>query len=81
MLIPDPEQGRAQWYRQGYADEHGQFLIRGVAPGRYVLVAWLDEPPCDVYDPLDLNVCRSARMAVTVAQGGQESVEFTPRGK
>lgn len=81
MLIPDPPQGRAQSYRQGGADEHGQFLIRGVAPGRYVLVAWLDEAPCDVYDPLDLNACRSAGMPVVVAQGGQENVQFTPRGK
>ncbi len=81
MLIPDPPSGRVQSYRQGSADEHGQFLIHGVAPGRYLLVAWLDEAACDVYDPLDLNACRSAGMAVVVAQGGQETVQFRPRGK
>jgi hypothetical protein len=43
-LIPDPPGGRVQSYREGGADENGLFLIRGVAPGKYILVAWLDDP-------------------------------------
>ena len=50
MLVPDPFNGRLQSYREGSADEYGQFKIRGVAPGKYTLLAWLDELPCDPYD-------------------------------
>lgn len=62
MLIPDPAQGRLQSYRNGSADEYGHFQIRGVPPGKYVLVAWLDDPPCDLYDPEGVDVCRIAGM-------------------
>ena len=57
MLVPDPPRGRLQDYRQASADQYGQFQIRGVAPGKYSLVAWLEEPPCDVYDPDGLDAC------------------------
>lgn len=79
MLVPDPAQGRLQSYREGYANQDGQFLIRGVAPGKYVLLAWLDDVPCDVYDVDNLGPCRVAGMAVTVAPGGQENVTFTAK--
>jgi Carboxypeptidase regulatory-like domain len=81
MLIPDPAQGRLQAYREGYANEYGQFQIRGVAQGKYVLVAWLDEAPCDVYDAENLAACRAAGMNVTMARGGQEIVTFTAKPK
>ena len=73
-LIPDPPQGRLQSYRENSADEYGQFQIRGVPPGRYVLIAWLDERPCDYYDPDGLAGCRAVGMPVTVAQAAQENV-------
>jgi hypothetical protein len=73
-LIPDP--GRAQAYRAGAADENGVFQIRGIAPGRYILTAWLDEPPCDLYDAENLAGCRAVGVAVEVQPSSQQSVEL-----
>jgi hypothetical protein len=52
------------------------FLMRGVAPGRYVLVAWLDDPPCEYYDPDGLARCRAAGMSVEVQPGAAQNVEL-----
>jgi hypothetical protein len=75
-LIPDPPKGRVQAYREGAADENGLFLLRGVGPGKYVLVAWLDEPPCDYYDPDGLANCRSMGMSVEVEEAGEQNMEL-----
>jgi Carboxypeptidase regulatory-like domain len=76
-LIPDPPQGRLQAYREVQADEYGQFQIHGVAPGKYVLIGWLDDPPCDYGDPDALDACRAAGTQVTVGQAGQQNLTFT----
>jgi hypothetical protein len=75
-LIPDSMQGRLQDYRDATADVNGQFHVTGVAPGRYLLMAWFDEQPCDVYDPQDLDACRASGTTVTVGQGSQQTVEL-----
>lgn len=75
-LIPDPPRGHVQSYREGAADENGLFLIRGVAPGKYILVGWLDEPPCDYYDPDGLANCRAAGASVEVQEAGEQNVEL-----
>ena len=77
MLIPDPADGRVQTYKTGYADEYGAFLLRGVAPGRYVLVAWMDQAPCDVYDPDDLRNCKARGIPVTISEGSEATVQVT----
>ncbi len=74
MLVPDPVQGRLQAYREGQADEYGQFQIRGIAPGKYILLAWLDDAPCDYYNPEGLDACRAVGTSVTVAQAAQENL-------
>jgi hypothetical protein len=79
MLIPDPPQRRLQDYRSAAADANGRFIFHGVAPGSYTLVGWLDETPCDVYDPDGLDRCRIAGMAVAVTQGVEQSLIFTAR--
>jgi Carboxypeptidase regulatory-like domain len=81
LLVPDPAQGRLQSYREGYADEYGQFQIRGVAPGKYVLLAWMDTAPCDAFDVDNLEPCRAAGIAVNVSRAGQENVTVTVKTK
>jgi hypothetical protein len=81
LLVPDPAQGRLQSYREGYADEYGRFQIHGVAPGKYVLVAWMDTAPCDAYDADNLEPCRAAGIAVNVSRAGQENVTVTVKTK
>jgi len=75
-LIPDPPKGRVQSYREGAADENGLFAFRGVAPGKYILVGWLDEPPCDYYDPDGLANCRATGLSVEVQEAGEQNVEL-----
>jgi hypothetical protein len=80
MLIPDPPQRRLQDYRSISADANGRFIFRGVAPGNYTLVGWLDQIPCDVYDPGGLDRCRSAGASVVVNAGVQNTLTLTVRG-
>jgi len=77
LLIPDPPYGRSQAYRFAYADESGNFLVRGVPPGRYVVVAWLDQPPCEVYNPDDLAACKASGVPVTATEGAVQAVQVT----
>jgi Carboxypeptidase regulatory-like domain len=76
-LIPDPPSGRVQAYQTGHADEYGNFILRGVAPGKYILVAWLDSPPCDVYNPDDLPACLAQGSSLTIDVAEQQSVQLT----
>jgi hypothetical protein len=75
-LIPDPPKGRVQSYRESSADENGVFVIRAVAAGRYILIAWLDDPPCDYYDPDGLAVCRATGLGIEVPEAGEQNVEL-----
>ncbi len=65
-LIPDPPSGRYQAYRNATADEYAYFQILGVPPGRYLLLSWMDEPPCDFYDDSSLDACRPFGVPLTV---------------
>jgi hypothetical protein len=77
MLIPDPQVGRVQSYGTAFADEFGNFLANGLAPGNYVLLAWVDQPPCEVHNPDDLPACLAHGVRVQVSEGGTESIQVT----
>jgi hypothetical protein len=77
MLIPDPQLGRVQSYRTTFADEYGNFLVKGLAPGSYVLLSWQDQPPCEVYNPDDLPACLAHGVRVEVPGDGLESIQVT----
>lgn len=79
LLIPDPPIGRSQAYRLAYADQYGNFLIHGVAPGNYIAVAWFDEPPCEVYNPDDLAACKGQGVKLAVSDDALESVQVVAR--
>jgi hypothetical protein len=44
-----------------------------------VIVAWLDDPPCDYYDPDGLEGCRASGMRVDMQASGQENIELKMR--
>jgi hypothetical protein len=77
MLIPDPPIGRLQAYGLASADEFGNFLINGLAPGNYVLLAWLDQPPCEVHNPDDLPACLANGVRVQVSEASTASLQVT----
>jgi hypothetical protein len=76
-LIPDPPAGRVQGYQATGADEYGNFYFQCVAPGKYLVVGWLDQPPCEVYNPDDFLACQQVGVSVTVGEGEQQSVQVT----
>jgi hypothetical protein len=76
-LIPDPPAGRVQAYQSTHADEYGNFLLKGLPPGAYVLVAWLDSPPCEVYNPDDLATCQAQGSSLTIDEEEQKSIQLT----
>lgn len=78
-LLPDPAAGRVQAYQTTQADEYGNFLLKGVPPGKYVVVAWLDSAPCEIYNPDDLTSCEAQGASVTLAEGAQTSIQVTAR--
>jgi hypothetical protein len=76
-LIPTPSEGRVQAYQTTHADEYGNFLLKGVPPGKYVVVAWLDTPPCDVFNPDDLAACQAQGSSLSIDEMEQQSVQLT----
>ena len=70
---PDPPQRRLQDYRSTSADANGRFLFHGVAPGLYA-DGWLDQTPCNVYDPDGLDRCLAAGTSVTVGAGLEQNL-------
>jgi hypothetical protein len=75
-VIPDPPAGRVQAYQTSRADEYGNFQFNGLPPGKYVLVAWLDSPPCDVYNPDDLPTCSAQGSSLSIDEAEQKSVQL-----
>lgn len=79
LLIPDPPYGRSQAYKLAYADQYGNFLMHGVAPGNYIAVAWFDQPPCDVYNPDDMAACKAQGVKLAISDDALESIQVTAR--
>jgi hypothetical protein len=76
-LIPDPPVGRVQAYQTTQADEYGNFSLQGLSPGKYLLLGWLDQPPCDVYNPDDFVACQAQGASFTIAEGEETSTQVT----
>jgi hypothetical protein len=61
------------------ADQKGRFTIRGVAPGRYALYAWRDEPEIDwSSDPDAFKSIESKAVKVTVEESATAHADLTP---
>jgi hypothetical protein len=76
-LIPDPPVGRVQAYQTTQADEYGNFSLQGLPPGKYLLVGWLDQAPCDIYNPDDFVACQTQGASLTIAEGEERSAQVT----
>jgi hypothetical protein len=76
-LIPDPPAGHIQGYQATHADQYGNFAFQGLAPGKYLLVGWLDQSPCDVYNPSDFPNCQAEGVSLTIGEGDQQTAQVT----
>ena len=75
-LIPDPPDGRYQSFATAVADAYGGFDFDGVAPGRYIVAAWADQAPCDIYNPQSVPACGKAGTTVNVTGRGDYNVQL-----
>lgn len=71
-LIPDPPAGRVQQYRTTRSNPFGLYELRGIAPGRYIAVAWWDDPPCRIYESTELERCRQLGRVVELSPGEEQ---------
>ncbi|MCW5981708.1 MAG: carboxypeptidase regulatory-like domain-containing protein [Bryobacteraceae bacterium] len=80
VLIPDPAYGRVQHYQAASTNEYGLFEFRGVAPGRYTMASWWDDPPCEIYDVEGLDACRRYGQSILISEGERQfvSVPLSP---
>jgi carboxypeptidase family protein len=72
VLVPEPARGKMQHYQMTTTDAYGLYRFTGVAPGRYTVASWWDEPPCEVYDLESLEACREIGKSVEVEEGEDE---------
>ena len=75
-LIPDPAKDRFQRYTEAYSSELGLWTIRGLAPGKYIAVPWLDVPPCDLFNWENLDACRAFGTSVDLNEGEGKGLEL-----
>ena len=75
-LIPDPAKDRFQRYAEAYSNELGLFGLRGISPGKYLVVAWLDVPPCDFFNWDNLEACRAFGVSVDLNESEAKGVEL-----
>jgi hypothetical protein len=40
-------------------------------------VGWLDQPPCDIYNPDDFAACQAQGAGLTIAEGEERSAQVT----
>ena len=66
-----------QYYQMRVTDAYGLYRFEGVAPGRYTLISWWDEAPCEVYHLESLGACRSRGESVEVRAGEEKHVPLT----
>jgi hypothetical protein len=82
MLVPDPVRpGKQSLLKSAAADQNGRFTIKGVAPGKYALYAWQDEPEIDSSsDPDAFKPIESKAVKVTVEESATAHADLTPIG-
>jgi hypothetical protein len=83
MLVPDPVRPGQQFFSKAAAtDQNGRFTIKGVAPGKYALYAWRDEPEVDwSSDPDALKSIESKAVKVTVEESATAHADLIPIGQ
>ena len=65
------------FFKVAITNSRGQFLIRGIAPGKYKVFAW-DEvnPDAVLYDPEFMQPFDSMGKSIEISEQGKETVQL-----
>jgi hypothetical protein len=75
-LIPDPAKGQFPRYAEAYSTDQGAFGTRGLAPGKYIVIPWLDVPPCDFNNWDNLDACRRIGTSIDFNESEAKGLEL-----
>jgi hypothetical protein len=75
VLIPNSARRRFDLYKTAFTDDHGQFEIRGVAPGDYKVFSWELVEFGAWQDPQFLKLYENRGTPVRISAGGRQSVD------
>lgn len=73
-----PADGLLSHFRETVSNGWGVFQFKGVAPGDYRVVAWFDEPPCDVWNPIARSECNRFGQPLSVKESGSHTLSLQP---
>jgi carboxypeptidase family protein len=77
-LVPYPiGSGRNDLYKNGVTDVAGQFQLRGIAPGDYIVFAWDDVEFGAWRDPEFTRSYESVGKRLHIGEAGNETIELT----
>jgi hypothetical protein len=76
ILIPDPSKGRFPSFAEAYSADQGAFGMRGLAPGKYIVIPWLDVRPCDFYNWENVDACRRAGTSIDFSESEAKGLEL-----
>jgi hypothetical protein len=74
MLMP--EDARINKFQAVTTDEYGIFRLGNVAPGKYRVLSWLDQMPCQPYDPVQRPACNAHGERISAKPLGMHSIEI-----
>lgn len=73
-----PASGVLSRFHLSTANGWGVFEFAGVAPGDYRVVAWFDEPPCNLWNPVARSECNRFGQSLNVQEAGSHTVTLQP---
>ena len=73
VLIPRSDNDRADLFKTAYSDAAGRYVIRGIAPGDYTILAWKN-PQASYFDSNYVRGFTGEGKAVHISEGSIETV-------
>jgi hypothetical protein len=76
VLLPD-QRDRVGLFKTATADQSGHFILRGILPGPYRVLAFTDLEPNIYFDPMFIEKYQSQSKAVTIDEGSRLTLRLT----
>jgi len=77
VAVPEARlRSRTDYFRKTVSDQSGRFVLRGVIPGAYTLLAWESMDGDDYYNPEFLRGCEGEGKTLSVSEGDHVSLQL-----